>query len=136
MYKKPTFETLFPTVFQEVRCALVQEIPNLHERRIAAEVEMITRMLIQQNIVVLDDYKSDQNKVAIGLFVYFYNMNWKYVQREYGRRHSLLNFMQQVLSDYNNMAFQPNLDPEIRKRRVQRTSILSLSVDPQKPKIA
>jgi len=136
MYKKPTFETLFPDIFQEVRRALVQEIPNLHEQKIGAEVEMITRVLVQQNIVVLDDYKSDENKVAIGLFVYFYNMNWRHLCREYGRRQSLLKFLQQVISDYNNTASHPNFAPEIRKRRNQRTSVLKLPGSSQKPEVA
>ncbi len=136
MYKKPTFETLFPDIFQEVRRALVQEIPNLQERKIGAEVEMITRVLIQQNIVVLDDYKSDENKVAIGLFVYFFNMNWRYFCQEYGRRKSLLRFLQQVINDYYNMTSHPNIAPEIRKRRSQRTSVLKLPGSSQKPEVA
>ncbi len=136
MYTKPTFETLFPAIFQEVRRALVQEIPNLHERKIGAEVEMITRVVIQQNIVVLDDYKGDENKVAIGLFVYCYNMNWRYLCQEYGRRRSLFRFLQQVINDYNNTASHPNIAPEIRKRRNQRTPVLKLPGSSQKPEVA
>jgi len=136
MYKKPTFTILFPSISEEVRVVLMQEIPNLCERKIEMEVELITRVLVQQNIVILDDYKSNQNKVIVGLFVYCFHMNWKYLYPEFGRRKSIMQFLQQVINDYDNMSTNPNLAPEIRRRRVGSTPSLKLPRDVQKPKIA
>lgn len=139
MYKKWCLNPRFvPIIYTEVKEVLMREIPNFRMEKINIEATIITSVLIEHEIVVIDELHMDQNRVAVGLFTYFYHMNWKELDEGYGRRKSLDRFITQVLSDYHNAAqklFNPQLARELKQRQPQR-KLLSVPPRSEKPKIA
>lgn len=113
MRKKLSLGCLFPKIYEEIRDALKREMPFRLQKQIDCEANIVLGILIEEKIVVVGEYTDDRHRVAIGLFVYLYNIHLtKHVWRL-----SRDVFLSRVINAYYyHVASQPRLPQELKSK--------------------